>query len=465
MALVYSVFEDHAVVNRYLPDNGVNIVHIPEKTEGVPVTEIGPGAFSNSKELKTVVIPINIVRIDREAFSGCKNLTCVGVAASDKHSVFPSVLKYIGERAFYGTGLKELSVPSSEIILERECFRDSGLISAFFTGTDITLCDGVFMNAQLEIVAMPNAEIERLGDNCFASCSTLLTIRAKGINGVGKDCLRECTELTEFSAKRPLDYVGDGAFYNCRKLKLRGHFRTMRDLISAWGVRYIVNETARRKFENAFWKPQEYDKRSFDINIAVNRIVDKICNTKATTESNLLLLRVIGSEYYDMSDGWEYSDRFLIYKKDDVGQQFRDIWDWNITDDLCELYVQPPARLLGDLTVEEVCRCLCYENRPKPQVVDWNNLDVLLNADLGGDAALYHSSTVTDFISCLIDHELGATPADYTDIPTAELGKYFVDGKFSAEERLHALIWDILYNRLAIYKELKQANRQLHSEE
>ena len=170
MALFYSVFDDHAVVNRYLPDDGINVVHIPEKKEGVPVTEIGPGAFSHSEELKTVVIPMTIERIGYEAFSCCENLTCVGVAASDNHSVFPSALKYIGEKAFCCTGLKELSFASKQLELDRQCFNNSRVTSAFFMGTDISIRDAAFMHSDLEVIAMMDAEIDYLGYHCFAFC-------------------------------------------------------------------------------------------------------------------------------------------------------------------------------------------------------------------------------------------------------------------------------------------------------
>lgn len=466
MALFYSVFEDHAVVNRYLPEDGINVVHIPDKTEGVPVTEIGPGAFSQSKELKTVVIPMTIERIECEAFSGCENLTCVGVAESDNHSVFPSALKYIGPKAFSGTCLKELSFAAKQLEIDKLCFIDSKVVSAFFVGTDITLQDAAFMNTDLEVIAMKDAVIDYLGYNCFAFCKKLCAVKAKQVNGVGEGCFLECEALTEFPAKKPLDHVGNRAFFGCKQLNTIGFFRTIRDIISAWGDSYLIGETVKLKCPKLSWKPEYYDTYNFQLANASQRVLEKIRNTTCWAVSDLLLLSVIGSEYYNKSDGWDYVDRFFLYTKKDITQRFREIWDWNITTD-CYLPVpHPPMRLLHDLSDEEVFRMLHYENAPQPYTIDWDDLGVLLNAELGGDAAFYSYRMITDFLSCLIDHEMGKTPKSYYDIPTEEIEERLFNEEdqmysLTQEEKIHCLKFDVLYNRLVIYNELKHAYYQL----
>jgi len=466
MALFYSVFDDHAVVNRYLPDDGINEVYIPDKTEGVPVTEIGPGAFSHSEELKTVVIPMTIERIGYEAFSYCESLTCVGVAASDNHSVFPSALKYIGEKAFFCAGLKELSFASKQLELDRQCFSNSKVTSAFFMGTDISIGDAAFMHSDLEVIAMMDAEIDYLGYHCFAFCKKLRAVKAKQVNGVGEGCFLECEELTEFPAKKPLDHVGNRAFFGCKHLSTTGFFRTIRDIISAWGDSYLINETVKQKCPKLSWKPEYYDAYNFQLANASQRVLEKIRNTTCWVVSDLILLNVIGSEYYNMSDGWDYADRFFLYAKKDITQRFREIWDWNITTDCYLPAPHPPMRLLHDLSDKEVCRMLRYENTPQPYTIDWDDLGVLLNAELGGDAAFYNYRMVTDFLSCLIDHEMGKTPKAYYDIPTKEIEERLFNEEdhlysLTQEERIHCLKFDVLYNRLAIYKELKHTYLQL----
>jgi hypothetical protein len=90
--------------------------------------------------------------------------------------------------------------------------------------------------------------------------------------------------------------------------------------------------------------------------------------------------------------------------------------------------------------------------------MDWDDLELLLNAELGGDMAIYHNRAVYDFLSGLIDHEEGNTPRQYLEIPHKN------PDMLTEEELLHYHIWDVLYNRIAIYRELQHAYNRLTGE-
>lgn len=47
---------------------------LPEKIEGLPLTEVGPYCFAKNKYLERVVLPDSIVKIDRMAFYNCTGL-------------------------------------------------------------------------------------------------------------------------------------------------------------------------------------------------------------------------------------------------------------------------------------------------------------------------------------------------------------------------------------------------------
>ena len=51
-----------------------NIV-IPEKMEGMTVIGIGENAFKDNTYVKTIVIPITVKKIEKDAFKNCINLT------------------------------------------------------------------------------------------------------------------------------------------------------------------------------------------------------------------------------------------------------------------------------------------------------------------------------------------------------------------------------------------------------
>ena len=463
MALFYHQFENRAVVTRYVAEDGMDTVYIPNEVNGVPVTEIGPRAFRKTANLKTVIIPMTLEIIAEEAFADCEQLTCVGVAESEQHSVFPPSLKYIGERAFMRSGLRELSFASRRIELDRFCFFESAVVSAFFVGTDITLKESAFSKSSVRLVAMHNAEIDYIDDGCFAFCGALEKVVAKQVNGVGSHCFKECVLLDEFPAKRPLDHVGDGAFHNCCSLKTTGYFRTMRDLIHAWGIEYMLNETLKYKCPPSSWTSDEYSAANFKLANAAKSVADKIKNATFLATSEFTLLRVIGSEYrgprYDVAT----VDRFFLYAKSDIQSQFRDVWDWNMTDER-NTCVMPPRQYIEDLSAGEIYTMLQFENTPKPYVIDWDNLDRLLNADLGGDSVKFNGATVTAFLSYLLDHEVGKAPGVYKEIPAEEIALTYFEDDFSnltEEEKLHYFTWGILYNRIAIYRELKHTYHQL----
>ena len=467
MSFLYDIFEDHAVVTRYLPEEGINIAYIPNAVDGVPVTEIAQGAFRRAEDLKTVIIPMSLQMIGQEAFANCENLACVGVSESERHSVFPPALRYIGENAFMYSGLLEVSFSSAKIVLDRFCFLGSKVVSAFFLGTEITLKEGAFSESDIQFLMMKDAEIDHIDSSCFAFCKCLQTIRAKKINSVGRDCFRDCTALTEFPAKIPLDSVGDGAFYNCCSLKTEGYFRTMGDLIRAWGVGYMLNETVQQKRPSSSWLPERYGNANFKIANAANRLAERIKNTKHLETTDFMILRVIGSDYHGPDNDWNTIDRFFLYGKNDIRKRFREIWDWNVTGETCAYFV-PPCQFIGNLSADEVHRLLQHENSPKPYTIDWDNLELLLNAQLGGDAARFGGATATAFLSCLLDHEIGKTPNVYYDIPTTEIVKGYIGNEaciFNDEECLHFLTWNVLYNRIAIYRELKHAYCQLMCDE
>lgn len=68
-------------------------VSIPAVIEGMPVKEIGDGAFRSCKALVSAILPCDITKISAHAFYGCTTLETV---------TLPPSLEYIGDGAFYG---------------------------------------------------------------------------------------------------------------------------------------------------------------------------------------------------------------------------------------------------------------------------------------------------------------------------------------------------------------------------
>ena len=86
------------------------------------VTEISASAFKNNRKLKKVVIGQNIVKIGKNAFYGCKNLTSITIKSSRL------TLKNIGKNAFKNTSQKAtVKVPKKQKALYNQILKKRGL--------------------------------------------------------------------------------------------------------------------------------------------------------------------------------------------------------------------------------------------------------------------------------------------------------------------------------------------------
>ena len=78
-------------------------LYIPDEIDGHEVVAIGDRAFQNRTDLRTVMIPDSVTRINIGAFSGCINLA--NITLSKK-------IEKIGENAFYNCdSLQSVEIP------------------------------------------------------------------------------------------------------------------------------------------------------------------------------------------------------------------------------------------------------------------------------------------------------------------------------------------------------------------
>ena len=69
------------------------------------VIRIGVNAFRNLKLLETIELPDNLIIIENGAFINCSSLRAV---------VIPKGAVYIGDTAFYGSGLTEVTISKTD---------------------------------------------------------------------------------------------------------------------------------------------------------------------------------------------------------------------------------------------------------------------------------------------------------------------------------------------------------------
>lgn len=103
-----------------------NIV-IPDTYNGLPVTEIGDGAFNKCQTVRSITIPSSVTGIWHRAFLNCQNLEAVNI---------PSSVQQIGFYVFSGCrSLKTVTIPASVTYIGGDIFKG---------------CDGISVNCEAE---------------------------------------------------------------------------------------------------------------------------------------------------------------------------------------------------------------------------------------------------------------------------------------------------------------------------
>ena len=125
-----------------LHSKNVSEVVIPEKIEGLPVTEIGNNAFKDNKEIKKVILPEGITSIFCGAFAFCSNLTTINLPNSLKEIGGGNYL-YLG--AFYGTNISEIDFPSTLESIGGFAFCDCNNLTTVYIPEDTVVGSHAFL--------------------------------------------------------------------------------------------------------------------------------------------------------------------------------------------------------------------------------------------------------------------------------------------------------------------------------
>ena len=191
----------------------------------------------------------------------------------------------------------------------------------------------------------------------------------------------------------------------------------------------------------------------------------EIHSTPRMQHRSLVLIKAVGSDYYGLSDGWDFVERYYLFNKVDILRRFKSVADFDIT---CYDYdwpeMRPPMRSLENLSQDDVLRLLMFETGPKTQPYAWDkDLGLLLDAKLSGDAAEYQVTLAADFLARLIDSRLYPDQNDdcYIIANNRIAEDCFSDDEYTEEQKIHRLKWDVLFNRINLYRELKKAFFQI----
>ena len=186
-------------------------LYIPEEIDGHEVVAIGDGAFENRTDLKTVMIPDSVTKIENWAFYNCNNLSTVTLSNN---------LNYMGEYAFGNCKkITKIEIPKSLDSSGGPFKNCNGLKTVTFEKgtTEISSC--LFEDcAGLEEIDIPDT-VTVIENSAFSGCVNLSQITIPdSVTKIENWAFYNCNNLSNVTLSNNLDYMGEYAFGNCKKI-------------------------------------------------------------------------------------------------------------------------------------------------------------------------------------------------------------------------------------------------------
>lgn len=195
-------------------------VIVPEKVAGRTITVMG-AALRDDPSITGVVLPDSITEIGSGAFRGCTNLSEIN---------WPKNLAEIKDYAFYGTALKNITIPKSVVVIYYSAFSYSKLQRVRFSGekihlkwafseckelNDIVLPSEIYTDDGAPLYHTVRMMAEELFENCVALKNVIVPANTKGIR---KRAFNGCKALQSVAMPNYLELLGESAFKDCISL-------------------------------------------------------------------------------------------------------------------------------------------------------------------------------------------------------------------------------------------------------
>ena len=200
--------------------------------------EIGAGAFSNTP-ITEIEMATPCDSILGGTFSDCPNLTKITIGEG---------LKYIGDKAFANSPVKEANLPSTLRDISSTAFTGYSSYCPFvndiqpenhiryigkvayqcvdrdleeYTIKDgtVTLADNLFENWQGNATTFHiPASVEQIGSRVFAGTQIKTLPEMPGLKRIGDEAFYQCKNLKKVTIPETVEYIGGGAFYGCSNI-------------------------------------------------------------------------------------------------------------------------------------------------------------------------------------------------------------------------------------------------------
>jgi len=235
--------------------NGEKLIYYPmgisSSTYTIPegVTTIGEYAFYMNLNLKEILFPESLTKIEYRAFDSCEGLTEITIPESIitlsshlfyncenlKSVTLPGNLKQIGEGAFEKcVSLTSISIPDTVYNISLKAFagcKNLTAINVSENNKSYKSDNGVLFTKKVNnIVCYPQGKKETsytipegvtiISPSAFYGCSNLTDIVVPdGVTKIGNYAFENCTGLTSIALPDGLTEMGNYTFLKCKKIK------------------------------------------------------------------------------------------------------------------------------------------------------------------------------------------------------------------------------------------------------
>lgn len=207
------------------------------------VTEIGPKAFYNSENIKSVLIPNTITHIYERAFAGCLNLNNItigeGVLRIERHCFLDCKnLKIINFNAincdccysginyncFNGTSVEEIIIGDNvETVFENTFCNFKNIMTVVIENTNTNITEQAFQNCNRPNTVVINKfgkDTNELGIYNWLKTSSIENILiGDSVTSIPNKYFKGLTDLKNVSIGASVNFIGEMAFYGCENLK------------------------------------------------------------------------------------------------------------------------------------------------------------------------------------------------------------------------------------------------------
>lgn len=189
------------------------------------VTKIANGAFYESPQLRSVILPASVLSVGESAFYGCSRLQRVDLSHVRKigkkafqdckalEAVIANHLTEVPQSAFEScTSLASVELNAEINSIGEHAFKHCKALTWIELPNELTTINKeAFEDCALTSLDLPTGVVT-IGERAFKSCKGLTSVSLPDVCAkLNKEAFRECTSLAEINLGEGLLYLGDNA--------------------------------------------------------------------------------------------------------------------------------------------------------------------------------------------------------------------------------------------------------------